>query len=54
MPLRVPALDKYRDLIEQGMSSACAAAFVKIEYGIELTETQMALAERGPLPQETF
>lgn len=54
MPLRNEAFEKYRDLIEQGASPSSAAAHVQIVYGIELSETWRELAERGPLPTETF
>lgn len=54
MVIRIPAMDAYRELIEQGFSPSNAAAHVKIVYDVELTEAQRVLAERGPLPAETF
>lgn len=54
IPMESEALNRYRDLIQQGESPACAKARVQIEFGIILSSTWQALAERGPLATETW
>ena len=49
------AVRMYRDLIEQGMSPAQAAAHVQIQTGVKLSDNvRLMIEQHRPIPEDTF